>query len=89
MLPTEGGEHIFKKIDKILKRRVCQARRAERKQHVEHEIHKSGCVLHTTVFVDQALEGKNAQVTDGKQYFDGRLKCIKRERNEQRSDTNE
>ena len=56
---------------------------------MEHEIHKSGCVLHTTVFVDQALEGKNAQVTDGKQYFDGRLKRIKRERNEQRSDTNE
>ena len=68
---------------------MCQAQTAERKQHVEHEIHKSGCVLHTTVFDDQALEGKNAQVTSGKQYFDGRLKRIKRERNEQRNDTNE
>ena len=37
---------------------MCPTRRAERKQHMEHEIHKSGCVLHTTVFVDQALEGK-------------------------------
>ena len=68
---------------------MCQARRTEKKQHMEHEIPKSGCVLHTTVFVDQALEVKNAQVTSGKQYFDGRLNRIKFELNEQRSDTNE
>ena len=46
-------------------------------------------MLHTIVFADRALETKNAQVTGDKQDFDGRLKHIKRERYEQRSETNE
>ena len=37
----------------------------------------------------RAFEAKDAQVMGEKQNFDGRLKRIKHERDEQRSDTNE
>ena len=52
---------------------------ARTKQHTAHEIHK---------IADQALEAKSAQVTNGSQNLDWRRKRIKRERNEQRIDTN-
>ena len=47
-----------------------------------HEILKVACVLRTVVVVDGVLEFKNAQVTSGKQNFDGRRKRIKREPSE-------
>ena len=77
MLPTEGGEHFFQKMHKIRNQGVCTARLAQRKFHMAQKIHKTACVLHTNGFADGAAEAKNAQVTTGKQIFDGRLKRSK------------
>ena len=51
-----------------------------------HEKRKKSSVLQTVVFVDRALEAKNAQVPSGKQNFDGRLKPKKKKPNGPKSD---
>ena len=70
MLPTEGGEHFFMKVDKFMKERVCRALKAQKKQQMASEIHKIASAMHTFVFADRALGVKNAQVTAHSETFD-------------------
>ena len=86
MLPTEGGKHFFKKMDKFMKERVCRALKAQRKQQMACEFHKVASAMHTILFADWALEAKNAQVTAHSETFDRLMERKKTEPNEQRSD---
>ena len=70
MLPTEGGKHFFKKMDKFMKERVCRALKAQRKQQMACEFHKVASAMHTILFADWALEAKNAQVIGHNEVFD-------------------
>ena len=70
MLPTEGGKHFFKEMDKFMKERVCRALKAQRKQQMACEFHKVASAMHTILFADWALEAKNAQVTAHSETFD-------------------
>ena len=88
MLPTEGGKHFFKKMDKFMKERVCRALKAQRKQQMACEFHKVASAMHTILFADWALEAKNAQVTGHSETFDRPRERTKTEPNEQRSDRN-
>ena len=63
MLPTDGGKHFFKKMDKFMKERVCRALKAKRKQQMACEFHKVASAMNTILFADWVLEAKNAQVT--------------------------
>ena len=58
MLPTEGGELFFKKMDKSMKERVCRALKAQQKQQMACEFHKIASAMHTMLFADWALEAK-------------------------------
>ena len=69
MLPTKGGKHFFKKMDKFMKERVCRALKAQRKQQMACEFHKVASAMHTILFADWALEAKNAQVTGHSETF--------------------
>ena len=86
MLPTEGGKHFFKKMDKLMKERVCRARKAQRKQQMACEFHKIASAVHTILFADWALEAKNAQFTGHSETFDRLMERKNTEPNEQRSD---
>ena len=81
MLPTEGGEHFFKKRYKIMEERVCRALKAQRKQQMACEFHKVASAMHIILFADWALEAKNAQVTGHSETFD-RLRERKKNRTE-------
>ena len=69
MLPTEGGEHFVKKIVKIMKERVCRALNAQRKQQMAWEFDKKTNAIHRILFLDWALEAKNAQVVGHNEIF--------------------
>ena len=88
MLPTEGGEHLFKNMDKIMKERVCRALNAQRKQQMACEFDKKTSAIHRIFFPDWALEAKNAQVTAHSDTFDTLTERNKTEPNEQVSDRN-
>ena len=66
-----GRRAHFRKKWEMFDKRVCEARRAQTKQHMAHEIHKVACVLHTIVFADRALEAENAHVIGEKQILMG------------------
>ena len=69
VLPTEGGEHFVKKIIKIMKERVCRALNAQRKQQMAWEFDKQTNAIHRILFLDWALEAKNAQVVGHNEIF--------------------
>ena len=75
----------------LINRRTCAHRATDFQMDLSRVRNKTkkACVLCTVVFIDRALEAKNAQDTSGKQNSDGRRKRIKREPNEQRSETSE
>ena len=70
MLPTDGGEHIFRKFDDILLKKVFEAWKAQRKQQIVHEIDKIVATMHTLIFAEGALGAKNAWDCTQKQYFE-------------------
>ena len=86
MLPTEGGEHIFRKYDDILEKKVLEAWKAQRKQQIVYEINKIVASMHTVIFADRALKAKNAQVMGHNQNFEGGTERKKSEPNEPRDD---
>ncbi len=86
-MPTEGGEHFFKKVYKIMEERVCRALKAQRKQQMACEFHKVASAMHTILFADWVLEAKNAQVTGHSETFDTLMERKNTEANEQRSDS--
>ena len=88
VLPTEGGEHFVKKIVKIMKERVCRALNAQRKQQMAWEFDKQTNAIHRILFLDWALEAKNAQVVGHNEIFHKLMERKKTEPNEQRSDRN-
>ena len=86
MLPTEGGEHIFRKYDDILQKKVLEAWKAQRKQQIVYEIDKIVASMHTLIFADGALGAKNARDCSQKQYFDAGMERKNRDRNGQNSE---
>ena len=74
--------------DKIMKEKVCRALKAQKKQQMACEIHKMASAMHTIVFVDWALEAKNAQVMGESAIFDRLMERKKAAPKKQRSDRN-
>ena len=88
ILPTEGGEHFVKKIVKIMKERVCRALNAQRNQQMARGFDKKTNAMHRILFLDWALEAKNAQVVGQNEILHRLMERKKTEPNEQRSDRN-
>ena len=86
MLPTEGGEHIFRKSDDILQKKVLEAWKAQRKQQIVYEIDKIVASMHTLIFADGALGAKNARDCSQKQYFDAGMERKNGDRNGPKSE---
>ena len=84
VVPTQGGKHFFKKIDKIMKERGRKALRPQKKQQMACEIHKMASTMHTVVFVDGALEAKNAQFMGESAIFDRLMERNRTERTKER-----
>ena len=68
MLPTEGGEQIFKKTNKNKEKRVQRAIKRQRKQQMAHEIHKIADVMHTIIFAERPWRRKMHE-TAARSYF--------------------
>ena len=68
MLPTEGGEQIFKKTNKNKEKRVQRAIKRQRKQQMAHEIHKIADVMHTVIFAEWPWRRK-VHETAARSYF--------------------
>ena len=79
MLPTEGGEHIFRKRDEILWEKVLEAWKAQRKQQIVYEIDKIVASMHT-----RALGAKHARDCSQKQYFEKGMERKNGDRNGQK-----
>ena len=69
VLPTKGGKHFVKKINKIMKERVCRALNAQRKQQMAWEFDNQTNAIHRILVLDWALEAKNAQVVGHNEIF--------------------
>ena len=70
-------------MDKIIKERGRKALSFQNKQRM---VHKMASAMHTVVFVDWAMEAKNAQVMSENQNYDGRLERNVDEPSGQKSD---
>ena len=86
MLPTEGGEHIFRKYDDILEKKVLEAWKAQRKQQIVYEIDKIVASMHTLIFGGGAMGARNARDCSQKQYFDAGMERKNGDRNGQKSE---
>ena len=51
MLPTEGGEHIFKQMNNNQPKMLLEVDKARTKEQVASEMHKLPCVMCAVVFV--------------------------------------
>ena len=69
MFPAKGGKHFFKKIDKIMKERECRALNAQSKQQMACEFDKKTSAIHRILFLDWALQAKNAHVVGHNDIF--------------------
>ena len=89
MLPTEGGEHIFKKANKNKEKRAQRAIKRQRKQQMAHDIHKIAAVMHTVIFAERPRRRKVHETAARNYFLKGGMQRKNSEPNEQWSNKGE